>query len=357
MHDGGRPAALPYEQEGLPSLRYALDGSGEARFWHWREAVSTLWDIAVEDSMAITQFRAHSTVWHLRHGILVNSEASSHSLRRTPATIARVGVDHVVIQMRLRGRLQATTPTGSLTMEPGDIGFIDMMQTFMARSTDYSAITLFLPREMLGAFGQNAARLHGAVLPGDTSLGRLLGRHLMTLCDAAPDLTPIEAVAAVIGTAALAQACAGPLLARSQVVPEDAEPGVLQAIRRLIESDPGSADMTAEQITARFGLSRSVLYRLFKPLGGVAEYVRQRRLAHAYRQLTRVRHQSKGLRVADVARDCGFESDAVFSRAFRRVYGLCPRDARAAAMHHRAGIRGGEPAQALRDWIINLTPP
>jgi AraC-like DNA-binding protein len=79
-----------------------------------------------------------------------------------------------------------------------------------------------------------------------------------------------------------------------------------------------------------FGLSRSQLYRLFEPLGGVVHYVQQRRLLQAFHTL--VNPASRRLRVSEVAARVGFASNAHFSRAFRLAFGVSPSDARAMAL-------------------------
>jgi AraC-like DNA-binding protein len=78
-------------------------------------------------------------------------------------------------------------------------------------------------------------------------------------------------------------------------------------------------------IASAAGLSRSALYRLMQAEGGVAAYVLARRILRARGMLTSC---ATPLRISAVAEACGFSSEAVFSRCFRRETGMTPSDAR-----------------------------
>ena len=72
--------------------------------------------------------------------------------------------------------------------------------------------------------------------------------------------------------------------------------------------------------------SRASLYRLFEPVGGVACYIRSRRLVRARNELTAPGLQDR--RIGPIAYRAGFQSIAAFNRAFRQAYGETPRSIR-----------------------------
>jgi AraC-like DNA-binding protein len=80
-------------------------------------------------------------------------------------------------------------------------------------------------------------------------------------------------------------------------------------------------------LLGEFGITRSTLYRLFEPLGGVAAYITERRLRYAFRQMTDPLEQH--LRVSQLAFDLGFSHPSAFTRAFRGFFGMSPKDVRA----------------------------
>lgn len=82
------------------------------------------------------------------------------------------------------------------------------------------------------------------------------------------------------------------------------------------------------------GLSRTTFVDRFKRLVGIPPiaYLTSRRLSLAYRLLTEGRQ-----RVLDIALTCGYESEAAFSKAFKRYYGIAP-----STLKRRSDVHGAE---------------
>lgn len=80
-------------------------------------------------------------------------------------------------------------------------------------------------------------------------------------------------------------------------------------------------DIDLGEVAACSGYSLSHFHRVFPAITGftLKEFVRNKRLAAAARRL--VTSQD---RILDLALDCGFESQEVFTRAFITLYGLTP---------------------------------
>ncbi len=91
-----------------------------------------------------------------------------------------------------------------------------------------------------------------------------------------------------------------------------------------IDDNLASPDLNIDDIADHVNASRATLYRAFKEVGGVREYINQTRLDTARQML-----ESRGLRrgfVLDVAYSCGFRSPGSFFRAFKRRFGCSPSD-------------------------------
>ena len=100
----------------------------------------------------------------------------------------------------------------------------------------------------------------------------------------------------------------------------------LVTLCRYVEGNLTARDLGAEKLAAVFGLSCASLYRLFEPVGGVASFIRERRLARAHQELTTPGLQNR--RIGPIAYQAGFHSIAAFNRAFRATYGETPRNVR-----------------------------
>lgn len=113
----------------------------------------------------------------------------------------------------------------------------------------------------------------------------------------------------------------------------------------LIHEDPGHA-WTGEELGARVGLSRSVLYERFATIVGQtpARYLINWRMQVAAGML-----RSSTATVAAIACEVGYESEASFSRAFRRVVGESPAAWRRAltSAGSDAGSSGSQAASPL----------
>jgi AraC-like DNA-binding protein len=139
--------------------------------------------------------------------------------------------------------------------------------------------------------------------------------------------TLAELPALVEGTRAMVSACllhgaSGPVDTR-----HDAEVTRLERIRCVLRQHIGSPTLGPEKLCRLAGVSRSQLYRLFEPHGGVARYIQAQRLRFAHAMLG---DSACRLTVAAIAEQVGHLDASAFSRAFRQEFGYTPSEARAA---------------------------
>jgi AraC-like DNA-binding protein len=105
-----------------------------------------------------------------------------------------------------------------------------------------------------------------------------------------------------------------------RVVPRTAG-GLLFSMEDFVHrADPSR--LSVDVLAREFFVSRRRLYRLFEQIHtSPGDYVRRARLATAARML-QLRRQT----ITDIAAACGFDDATTFTRAFRREYGMTPRD-------------------------------
>lgn len=121
----------------------------------------------------------------------------------------------------------------------------------------------------------------------------------------------------------------------------DRRRGDLAVVKEFIDKSLALESLDVALIGHRFGMSRSSVYRLFESEGGLANYIRRRRLLHAFSLLVSPPPEGR-LRILDVAVECGFSSDMVFARAFRKMFSLTP-----SAVRSMAALQTPEPGDLL----------
>ena len=157
--------------------------------------------------------------------------------------------------------------------------------------------------------------------PLASASGRLLGGFLQRIAAELPRMREAEIPRAVEATRALVTAAvsvgATPGLVDDAVV----RAARLARVRAIIRQHLRSPDLTPDLLCRLVGISRSRLYRLFEPVGGVVRDIQRERLRQAHRA---VADPSDGRTIQEISEELGFLEPATFSRAFRREFGYAP---------------------------------
>jgi AraC-like DNA-binding protein len=290
----------------------------------WRETASVVFDAAPPPE---GPFTASIQAFYPGSIAFTETQATPLSYERSRRKIARDAMDHFMVTLYLDGGVQGSAGTKEVALGQGDICILDLGQPVRVRHLGSRTFSLFVPRAALDSVLPASNELHGSVLQGGGALGAMLTDQLMALRRRLPDLTVAEGPQVADALADFVAACFRPTAeslnrARAQVAT-----ATLDLIKNHIELNLTTPALSPDSIAATFRMSRSTLYRLFEPLGGVAAYIQERRLLRAYAALTRPANRRRP--VYDIAFDCGFASEAHFSRAFRQAFGLTPSALRA----------------------------
>lgn len=92
-----------------------------------------------------------------------------------------------------------------------------------------------------------------------------------------------------------------------------------------IEENIANHELGVELLTKAFPTSRAVVYRNFEDFGGVTRYIAKRRLERALSVLV---FDRLDMSIGQIATDHGYRSQGHFSRAFKKHFGVSPKDAR-----------------------------
>jgi AraC-like DNA-binding protein len=137
----------------------------------------------------------------------------------------------------------------------------------------------------------------------DQGTGGLLIDYMRSLIARADAITAADAPFVARATTEMIAACfdsTAETMARART---PIEAMTLERIQRHIGATLGSPGLHPEAPCGQFRISRTQLYRLFEPLGGVAAYIQEQRLARAYAELSDATHGHR--RIFDIRREGG----------------------------------------------------
>ena len=322
------------------------------RFEAWRESIGVIFDVEPPDPRLLSRFTASVRTYHLGQMLVSGTGFGDQQFKRDARRLSSDGLDHFLVQLYYAGGLVGTTRHGEMNVRPGDIQILDLTQPHVSDARNSSTIVITVQRDLMARMLPPRVDPHGVVLKGDRGTGALLADYIASLFRRLESVEEAEAPFVANATAQMIAACLQPSMRTAGRARAQIEGVVADRIKRYIEANLGSRDLSPAALCSRFRISRAQLYRIFEPLGGVASYIQARRLDRALAVLRDPAH--RGSRVFEIAFDAGFSSIAHFSAAFRRQFGFSPSDARIelesiATDHDRESNPGLAPG--YEDWI------
>jgi AraC-like DNA-binding protein len=291
----------------------------------WRDGLSAMYEI---ERPTLSPFRASIDSWNLGTMLLTRHFVQDEvSFQRTKRKIATSGIDHYLIHCLLDGTLTSTFGRGEQRVALGSVAVRDLAVENTGFTRDAPILTLIIPRQALDRRMEPDMRIHGVTWSATDPIGQLVAAHMRSLADVATSMDSQESGIAADGTLDFLAAC---LIRKAERPVVTGDPRLAPVLRAqaltFVEqhlSDPGLSPLS---VCYALGVSRTTLYELFEPIGGVAGYVRMRRLDEAMRRLASPAH-SREL-VATIACAVGFVSESSFHRAFKDRFGCTPSEAR-----------------------------
>jgi AraC-like DNA-binding protein len=334
-----RPVA--FSTEGLPASR---------QFEAWREQCAPLLDM--EPARGLQDgYAARHRVWTLGAMALSHVHAAPARFHRSARHIRRDSIDHWIISFVRTGTQTIRAGARVMTTAPRSPHILAMHEPLEGQRETVEWLALFVSRDV---FPELAPLIDAATgRPLDGALGGLFGSYLDRLADAMPLMTEAELPRAAEATRAMIAACIAPSGATQDAARAHMESTRLARLRGIIRQNLRSPTLAPRRLCSLGGVSRSQLYRLFEPLGGVARYIQAERLRHIHRALCEPSDRRDIMRIAE-AHD--FYDASTFSRAFRREFGATPTEVRRAAQagERSAPIRPAAATQGFAEILRTL---
>lgn len=320
------PAAVP-----APCLAFSTDALPRRdRLEAWNAQFRGLNTVRVADPAA-SPLTCRNENWLLGGLLFSWNDVSACRFERTAQHVRASAVDHWVIRVLRRGENRVAQRDRADVLAPGQPFLFSLDRDWTSEWSEAEWLSLCLPRDAfpdlsagLAALGPGPLRGPGAPLLADYMF--MLERHLRATT---AEQRPLLAEA----TRAMVAACLLRDVAPGRVGEADIGVAQLERVRALVRRHIASPTLNAQRLARMAGMSRSSLYRLMQPHGGVAHYIQTLRLNLAHALLADP--ELAALPVATLAERAGFFDASAFSRAFRSGFGYTPSEARASALAGR----------------------
>ncbi|MFE7542031.1 AraC-like ligand-binding domain-containing protein [Streptomyces platensis] len=233
------------------------------------------------------------------------------------------------------------------SLQQGQLVLVDSGLPFRGRlhggTENYAAMIIQLPRDLLPLPRKTVQRVTARPICGGQGMSGVLWRWVAEVHARAAEFTPADIPTLRSVTAdLLAAALGGCLDAEDTMTPESRRRALQVQIRDFIRRNLGDPSLSPATLAAAHRISVRYVHQLFAEEGTTAAaWIRGRRLERCRRDLANPHLQLRPIHA--IAAQWGFIDPAHFSRAFRAVYGMPPRDYRQHAL--RGAVR--ESASAL----------
>jgi AraC-like DNA-binding protein len=311
----------------LPRFHFNSTLQGRAESYAlWRQARNTLFGPHDTDTDSVDSFEIDFTVYNAGAILIGGGHVSPQRFYRTRDSIRRDGLDHYLLILCKTSYFEGNCDGKHIHMAPGEIGLFSLTRPADTRATAGDFIGLTLPHSLLSPLLKNPDDVSGTVLDKNNPMRDILYTHCVEMLDQMETLKVEESAIIAATCAAMIAVCFGQSTNQTIVKSTRLRSANLAAMRRFIDTHLAVAELDAEMLLQTFPVSRATLYRLFAPLGGIAVFIRKKRLARAFLDLQD--RNFKGLKINDIAARNGFSSAVSFSRAFHAEYGAKPSEVR-----------------------------
>jgi AraC-like DNA-binding protein len=267
--------------------------------------------------------------------------------QRDSRLIATSGLDLILVQIITEGSDTRIVNGQEVRSRPGDIFIADLTRSIRTMASHCGNYSFVLPRSAFGMREDELDRLHDHFLPANSTAARLVLNHIGALWGERHAIGADEAASVSSATAAM---IGGFMASYSAAEPDGSGGSKYLQICQHIDMNLADSALSPEELSRRFSISRAALYRLFSSTDGVANYIRERRLRHAFRKLVSTDHS----RVSAIGFSSGFSNTSSFIRAFRTKFGITPGEAiESAAQRSIQSLEtvSRDGASMLRAWI------
>ena len=316
---------------------------GPQQFDAWMGWFDGVFDVVPQDS-ARDGFSAESQSWQIGGCMLSRVRAPAVRVEHKTRHVHRNPLHHWVITLSRHATSVVGSCDATLNVPPGTPFVLSLEDEFTSERPEDQRLQLYLCRDKFADLAPALDRARGTAL--NSTLGILFADYMVLLERILPDVAPDDLPRLSDAIGAMVAAC----LAPEQDRRESAEPQIdlvqRERVRHVVRRHLRSPALKPNLLCRSLKMSRSKLYRLMDPEGGVVRYIQRQRLLEAFVLLS---DPFVDRPITAIAEGLCFADTSGFSRAFRREFGTSPSDVRAGSCtppkpHSLAGTRASDPA-------------
>lgn len=277
-------------------------------FRSWHVGIADVWLLQEESP----SFLAHQMVWNF--GKLTFTHMRMPNVRYGWRHLSKPTIDNWCLHLPLpKSRLyQKNLEAGDL-----DLGLRSFADPFESVSEGIDHLALCMPRS-LHFIQSSKIEIH-------ENSKRFLADYILLLHRSLPSLRSVDVPHIAAATTCLLAASLTPSRDHIAAAQRPIESVIMNRVSQIIAKHLANPALTPNLLCREIGMSRSSLYRIFEPVGGVSTYIRRERLRKTRDALA---DSSDGRPISTIAEQWGFMDRSAYSRMFKKEFGISPREAR-----------------------------
>ena len=329
----------------------------DVRFSTWKESIGVIFDVTTSPFYSADKFEGRIHSFLLDTLMLSRCRTTPQSFERDKNRFVSDGLDHYVVQYFAEGSQSLFRNGREFGCIAGDVIVYDLADVHHTETGCFENLSMVIPRQKLAPLLRYPDSQQGHILQRDNPATIMLVRHIIALFELcgsgfAGRMQGLDEASIAVSAAAINNSS----LDHDQLA-AGVQQSVLMQCKLFIEQHLHDQMLNAGLICAAHGLSRTVLYRFFNPWGGVARYIRSRRLRKSCAAICENTFQQ--MSIGQIAFAYGFTSESHFSRAFKEELGITPSELRRSGANHllkyqnhiNSGLWGD---RSYENWISDL---
>jgi len=271
-----------------------------------------------------------------KQAILSEVAAPPLTARRGAHQLARARESSVGLIFQRKGTATTEQSGRNNVLRPGDIGLIDVTQQYrLGLEEAFDHLVLMLPYERLAPLLPAGGHWRGCVVRASSPFGGVLNAHVKAVAAALDRLDAVSRVALLDNTIELVALAFTDELRKFAGDASTVRRALVLRASQYIDRRLADPRLSAVSIAGALGVSAGYLQHSFQSMRTtVGAEIRRRRLERCRDDLADPLRA--GEQVGEIAMRWAFSDLPHFSRAFKKQFGLSPREYRAAAAELRA---------------------